>query len=309
MNEIRFDGKVAIVTGAGGNPGLGRSYALLLARRGAKVVVNDLGVGPAGRGQRGSGAAGVVREIEEAGGEAIASEASVAERDGADAIVKAAVDRWGRVDVLINNAGIAPFADFDEITDTDIERVVGVHVLGQIWMCRAVWPYMKRQRYGRIINVSSNVPLAGVPKLAVYAAAKMGAIGLTRALAFEGTPHGVKVNALCPVADTQTWQTLMEPGVSARAQSEGATPERVAPVAALLAHEDVPFTGKTILAKAGGVSEVLLSVTKGFHGADVTPESVLGGLSAATDRSGAQVFPDPAFFEYPEGMRPLPYLP
>jgi NAD(P)-dependent dehydrogenase (short-subunit alcohol dehydrogenase family) len=310
MDELRFDGQVAVVTGAGGNPGLGRAYALLLASRGAKVVVNDLGVGPDGRGKIGEGVTAVVREITDNGGEAIANELSVAERDSAEQIIGAAVDTWGRVDIVINNAGVAPFAWFDEFTDRDIERIIGVHVFGQIWMCRAAWPHMKAQGYGRIVNVSSNVPLHGIPQLSIYGTAKLGVIGLTRHLAGEGSQYGIRVNALCPVADTLNWRTLMEPAVSERARAQGLVAENVAPVAALLAHQDVPFTGKTLLARAGAVQEVFLSATAGSErDIELTPEALLDRLPQVLDRAGATAFPEPTGEPYPEGARPLPYQP
>jgi NAD(P)-dependent dehydrogenase (short-subunit alcohol dehydrogenase family) len=159
MSDLRFEGRVAIVTGAGGNPGLGRSYALLLAERGAKVVVNDLGVGPDGRGVVKAHADRVVKEIVDAGGEAIANTDSVSERDSAEGIVAAALDAWGQVDILINNAGVANVSLFSEISENDIHRVIDAHVMGNLWMCRAVWPHMTEAGYGRILNITSYAAL------------------------------------------------------------------------------------------------------------------------------------------------------
>src|SRR3954471_8870622 len=260
-DEFRFDGRVAVVTGAGSNPGLGRSYAMLLASRGAKVVVNDLGVGPDGRGQIGRGAEAVVEEIRAAGGEAVADGHSVAERDGARAIVGTALETWGRIDIVINNAGIAPFAAFDQITDQDIERVVAVHLMGHIWMCRAAWPHMADQNYGRLVNVSSGVALMGMPMQPIYSAAKLGVVGLTRSLAAEGAKHGIVVNAIAPFADTVALQTMLTQEFSEQNQASGLTPEVVAPVATFLAHERCTVSGKVIDAAGGAISEAYISQT------------------------------------------------
>ena len=150
MSEMRFDGRVAIVTGAGGRPSLGRSYVHLFAERGAKVVVNDLGVGPDRHGREPAHA-----EIVDAGGEAIADTHSVAEEDSAKAVVQTALDAWGKVDILINNAGVAILAKFDEISSKDIRNVINVHLFGNVWMCRAVWNHMREREYGRIVNITS----------------------------------------------------------------------------------------------------------------------------------------------------------
>ena len=142
MSEMRFDGQVAIVTGAGGNPSLGRAYAMLLASRGAKVVVNDNGVGPDGRGGRPAHPENVVKEITEAGGEAVLDTNSVADHGSAEAVVQTALDAWGKVDILINNAGVVALAEIDEVTPSDIETILAAHLFGSIWMTRAVWPHM-----------------------------------------------------------------------------------------------------------------------------------------------------------------------
>ncbi|MBO4252307.1 SDR family NAD(P)-dependent oxidoreductase [Streptomyces griseorubiginosus] len=297
--ELRFDGRVAIVTGAGSNPGLGRSYALLLASRGAKVVVNDLGVGPDGRGQIGPGAEAVVEEIRAAGGEAVGDGHSVAERDGARAIVDLAVDTWGRVDILINNAGIAPFARFDEITDRDIERVIGVHLMGHIWMCRAAWPHMAAQNYGRLVNVSSGAAWVGLPMQSIYAAGKLGVVGLTRSLAAEGAKYGIKANAISPYADTLALQTMLSSENSERNQASGLTADVVAPVAAWLAHEDCTITGKVLQTSGGSIAEAYLSHTVDTEpNPELTLESVPAAVKHALDRSGATAFAEGGDFIY-----------
>ncbi|MFF4806350.1 SDR family NAD(P)-dependent oxidoreductase [Streptomyces sp. NPDC001351] len=298
-DEFRFDGRVAIVTGAGSNPGLGRSYALLLASRGAKVLVNDLGVGPDGRGQIGPGVEAVVEEIRKAGGEAVADGHSVAERDTARAIVDVALDTWGRVDILINNAGIAPFATFDEITDQDIERVIGVHLMGHIWMCRAAWPHMAAQNYGRLVNVSSAVALGGLPTQSIYSAAKLGIVGLTRSLAAEGARHGITANAIAPYADTVALQTMLAEETRKQRLDSGLTTEVVAPVAAWLAHEDCTVSGKVIEAAAGSVSEAFLSHTTATQpNPDLTIEDLPAAMKQALDRSATVPYPEGGDFMY-----------
>ena len=294
MKELRFDGRVAVVTGAGGNPGLGRSYAILLAARGAKVVVNDLGVGPDGRGAIGTGPEQVVAEIRASGGEAVANIDSVADRDGANRIVQTALDTWGRLDIVINNAGIAPFALFDEISDGDIDRVVRVHLMGHIWMCRAAWPHLKSNQYGRLVNISSSVAVKGMTHQSIYSAAKLGVVGLTRALATEGQEYGIRANALMPNADTLAWQTMLSDDFSARARERGVVPEVVAPVGAWLAHEDCSVSGKILHTESGAVREVLFATTVGTPpNAELTLEQVAQNTDAITEREGALTVPDP----------------
>ena len=294
MNQLRFDGRVAVITGAGSNPGLGRAYALLLAERGAKVVVNDLGVGPDGRGAIGSGPERVVEEIRAAGGEAIVSTDSVADRDSAGRIVQTAIDAWGRLDIVINNAGIAPFALFDEISDRDLERVVDVHLMGHIWMCRAAWPHMVSQGYGRLVNVSSSVAFKGMSYQSIYSAAKMGVVGLTRALASEGHAHGIRVNAIMPNADTLAWQTMLSSDFSEHARQRGVVPEVVAPVAAWLAHETCSLAGKILHTESGAVKEVFFSTTNGTPpDSALTIEGVAEKIGAITDRTEAVHVGDP----------------
>lgn len=305
--ELRFDGQVAIVTGAGSPVGLGRAYAHLLASRGAKLLVNDLGVGPDGRGNASSGAELVAQEIMDLGGAAEANFGSVADRSDCAAMVAQARETWGRVDILINNAGIAPFARFMEISDADIERVVSVHLMGHIWMCRAVWPVMVNQGYGRIVNVSSAVGLRGMLFQSIYSAAKLGILGLTRALASEGVGQGIGVNAILPAADTAAWQELVEPGFSATARETGLVVDAVAPVAAYLAHGDCTVSGKMLDARGGGVQEVLFARTRGLPaGADLTVEKVRDGLGQIRDRTATDTFADPDG-ALPPGFVPKPY--
>jgi NAD(P)-dependent dehydrogenase (short-subunit alcohol dehydrogenase family) len=291
LEQLRFDGRVAIVTGAGGNPGLGRSYALLLASRGAKVLVNDYGVGPDGRGAIAGGPHEVVSEIKANGGEALANHDSVATPDGAARIVQAAADAWGRVDIVINNAGIAPFALFDEISDTDIERIVDVHLMGTIWMCRAAWKHMVVQRYGRLVNIMSSVGLTGATHQSIYSGAKLGIFGLTRAVSSEGMAHGIGANLLMPMANTLAWETMLESSFSEQARRMNLMPELVAPVAVWLAHESCRFTGKTLGASGGSIYEIFIAKTKGTPpDPNLTIDTVEAKLTDAMDRSDYQEY-------------------
>lgn len=283
VDLLRFDGRVAVVTGAGGPQSLGRAYALLLAERGAKVVVNDLGVGPDGRGKQRARADIVVQEIIDAGGEAVADTHSVADRDAALAVVQTAVDQWGKIDIVINNAGLNWPSLFDEITDTDLEAVVNTHFMGSIWMCRAAWPHMKGQGYGRIVNVCSGA-MFGDLHVSIYSAAKAGVYGLTRALAVEGVTHDIRVNALMPFAWTiAVDESMIESDFKSSLKAN--SPEQVAPTVAYLAHEACSVTGKAIKTGGGLVAEVFASSTKGYADAELTPEAVRDHLDAILDRT------------------------
>lgn len=304
-SRLRFDGQVAVVTGAGGNPGLGRSYAMLLASLGARVVVNDVGVGPDGRGRDVARADEVVDEIRALGGEAVANAQGVDSRDGARNIVETAIDAFGHLDIVINNAGIAPFATFEELTDAEVEAIVGVHLMGHIWMARAAWPQFTARGYGRLVNVSSSVAARGMVYQSVYGAAKLGVVGLTRGLAAEGLARGIAVNAIMPAADTQAWRTTLEPGFSERARADGMNADVVAPVAAYLAHRDCTFSGKIIETRAGAMNELFFARSKG-SGPD--PDLQLDGVAATIgtilDRAGATDLPDPDGI-VPDGLVPL----
>ena len=274
---LRFDGRVAIITGAGGTPSLGRSYARLLARLGGRVLVNDLGVGPDGQGTAPADAERVAAEIRAEGGEAIADTGSVSTEEAARAIVRSALDRWGRVDILINNAGVLSFGLFDELSPADIRRMVEVHLLGTIWMCRAVWPHMREADYGRIVNTTSPGML-GSAYGSVYGAVKAGVYGLTRTLAIEGTRDGIRANALAPFAATVAWDVVGTPGKQELDSGFIAAmhPDNIAPIAAFLAHSACPFSGKNITAEPGHVSETYYRQTTGYS----APEITLDGLNA-----------------------------
>jgi NAD(P)-dependent dehydrogenase (short-subunit alcohol dehydrogenase family) len=286
---MRFDGRVAVVTGAGGNPGLGRSQALLLASRGAKVVVNDLGVGPDGSGVLQARADQVAEEIAAAGGEAIAETSSVAEEDSAKRIVQAALDRWGRVDIMINNAGVDFPAAFGRTSSDDLRRVVDVHFYGCIWMCRAVWPHMEAAGYGRIVNITSNAML-GLRYQAVYGAAKAGVFGLTMGLAIEGAAKDIKVNCVGPRAATRGGALFKTD--EQRQEREGRLlPEHVSPAVVFLAHEDCSVSGRYWEVHGGRVRDRFMSQTRGLTNTALTVEDVRDNLASVLDASTAIPLP------------------
>ena len=291
MTALRFDGKVAIVTGGGGQkPSLGRSHALFLASRGAKVVVNDIGVGPNGRSEVPASAAALVDEIRAAGGDAVADTNSVATPESAKAVVQTALDAFGAVHIVVNNAGVALLADFDALSDGDIRRMMDVHMMGPIWMCRAAWPHMKQQRYGRIVNVGSTA-MFGMQGTAVYGAAKGGTYSLTRALAVEGEDDDIKVNTVLPMAGTVAISHLQADSDLTRAQLQ-LPPELVSPVVGLLAHETCPCSGKAIEAGGGKAYEVVLGTTTGYHSADMTIDDLADHWGTVVDQAGLKIAPD-----------------
>jgi NAD(P)-dependent dehydrogenase (short-subunit alcohol dehydrogenase family) len=294
VSELRFDGRVAIVTGAGGNPGLGRAHAMLLASRGAKVVVNDLGVGPDGSGDQPADAELVVAEIRAAGGEAVADLHSVAEEDGARAVVQTALDAWGRIDVLINNAGIGVVSDFDEIESSHLERVLAVHLMGHIWMCRAAWPHLRAAGYGRIVNTTSG-GMWGMPGLSIYAAAKFGIYGLTRGLALEGSQYGIRVNAVSPGGHTNSFDrffTIKDPSIL-DAFVEAQPAELVSPMFGYLAHESCELTGGLFDSSAGTVQARAFGTTAGYTDRNLTIEGVRDHLDEILDFDDLVIATDP----------------
>jgi NAD(P)-dependent dehydrogenase (short-subunit alcohol dehydrogenase family) len=306
--ELRFDGRVAMVTGAGGQvPSLGRAYAGLLASRGARVVVNDLGVGPDGRGGLAANAETVAQEIRDAGGEAIADTHDIADSASAKAAVQTAVDAWGRIDILVNNAGVLALALFDEISDGDCELVVTTHLFGTIWMCRAAWPHMKVAGYGRIVNTGS-ASMFGSPYNAVYGAAKAGIFGLSRGLALEGERHGIKVNAHTPQAGTRKHAYLMAETATLVEDGRERKVEQVAPVVGYLCHESCDVSGKLVYAGGGAVSEYVFSRTAGYRNPQLTIEDVRDRFDEVGDRAGAEelVALDASWYDR---MRPKPYVP
>ncbi|HND14585.1 MAG TPA: SDR family NAD(P)-dependent oxidoreductase [Pseudomonadales bacterium] len=282
--SVRFDGRVAIVTGAGA--GLGRSHALALAARGAKVVVNDVGGASDGSGRSGTVAEAVVAEIRAAGGEAIASAASVTERGEIDAMVRQALDAWGGVDILINNAGILRDRSFAKTDIEDFRAVVEVHLLGAVHCTAAVWETMRAQQYGRVVMTISSSGLYGNFGQSNYAAAKMALVGLMNTLVMEGEKHGIRVNCVAPVAGTRLTEGLLD-----QRAFELLTPGAVTAGVLALCAEQSP--NRMILsAGAGGYASVHIYETLGIHLApgEQTPDNVLARLAAIEDRSGEQEF-------------------
>lgn len=275
MDQLRFDGRTAIVTGAGGNPSLGRAHALLLASRGANVVVNDIGELPAALDYPGTASAeSVAEEIRQAGGSAVADTNSVATEQGAAAMVQTAMNAFGSVDIVVNNAGICRVVAFDEMTLADFRQVIDVNLMGTVYVCRAAWPYMKAQRYGRIVNISSG-SMTGLAWQTAYAAAKGGVFSLTRALASDGAEYGIKANSVLPGALTRMVYAVQEENSSfIKAGQNSLAPELVSPAVAFLAHESVPFTGECIESMGGRVSSFYVARAAGFDDPSMTIETL-----------------------------------
>jgi NAD(P)-dependent dehydrogenase (short-subunit alcohol dehydrogenase family) len=283
MADIGFDGRVAIITGAGG--GLGRSHALELARRGARVVVNDLGGSIDGTGASLGPAALVVDEIKDLGGEAVANNDSVATPTGGAAIVASALDTFGRVDIVINNAGILRDKAFHNMDADLLEPVLDVHLKGAFYVTQAAWIKMREQNYGRVVNTSSNSGLLGNFGQSNYGAAKMGLVGLTRVLAIEGAKSNIKVNAIAPVAFTRMTEALMgDLGTKLK-------PELVTPIVAWLCHEDCPVTGEVYSAGGGVVARLFIGLTQGYVNPELTVEDIRDHFDEIRDETG-YVVPD-----------------
>ena len=284
MAEIRFEERVAIVTGAGG--GLGRSHALLLASRGAKVVVNDIGGAVDGTGDASAAAADrVVAEIVAAGGEAVASSDGVDTWEGGQRIVETALDAFGRVDVVINNAGILRDTSLHKMGQAEWDAVIAVHLTGTMSVTRAAWPYLREAQYGRIVNTTSCAGLLGNIGQANYGAAKMGIVGFTKTLAQEGHKKNIRANCIAPIAATRMTESILD-----AKQLEKLAPAVVSPVVAYLASEGCDDNGQVYAVGGGYVSRVALVEAKGVHLADVSPESVAGEWGAINDLSDATAF-------------------
>ncbi len=286
MTNIRFDGRVAIVTGAGG--GLGRSHALELARRGAKVVINDLGAAMDGSGGNSAAAEAVVQEIEAMGGEAMANGSSVSDVAGVRKMVDDTMNRFGRIDIVIANAGILRDKSFSKMTVEDIDLVLAVHLRGSFLPIHAAWDIMKAQNYGRIVVTTSSTGLYGNFGQANYGAAKLGVVGIMNTLKIEGAKNDIRINTICPIAATRMTEGLMSEGMLAALK-----PEFVTPGVINLVKEDAP-TGMILSAGAGAFSMAQIVETAGAYvgqGADLTAEAVAAKWAEITDVSKAQ----PAF--------------
>jgi NAD(P)-dependent dehydrogenase (short-subunit alcohol dehydrogenase family) len=278
--SIRYDGKVAIVTGAG--QGLGRSHAIELAKRGAKVVINDLGGGVDGSGGSSDAARAVVAEIEALGGEAIANGANVAKYEEVEAMVKQAMDKWGRVDILVNNAGILRDKSFAKGTLEDFRLVLDVHLMGSVNCTKACWDIMRDQGYGRIVVTTSSSGLYGNFGQTNYGSAKMGVIGMMNTLSQEGAKYNIRINALAPTAGTRMTEGLIPEEAFALL-----TPETVTPAVLYMVSEDAP-TKTIICAGAGAYSVAKIIETDGvwLAPADQTPEGIAANWDAISSPEG-----------------------
>ena len=281
MAELGFDGKVAIITGAGG--GLGRQHALLLAARGALVVVNDLGGAVDGTGASTGAAQAVVEEITAAGGVAVADTNSVATVEGGEAIVQSAVDAFGRVDIVVNNAGILRDRSFPNMTPDLVDPVIDVHLKGAFNVTKPAWLHMREQGYGRVVSTSSAAGIFGNFGQTNYGAAKMGLVGLTRVLAVEGAKYNIKANAVAPLALTRMTEDIL------RGLGDKLDPKFISPLVAYLAHESCDATGRVFSAGGGRVAEVFIAEAKGYFDRDLTPEALAENWATVTDRDGYAV--------------------
>jgi NAD(P)-dependent dehydrogenase (short-subunit alcohol dehydrogenase family) len=282
MNEHRFEGRVAVVTGAG--RGIGRAHARLLADRGARVVVNDLGGSREGVGADVEPATAVAAEIDAAGGVAIADNSDVATPPGAQSLVDAAVEQFGRIDILINNAGIIGWAGFPEADADNLARHLAVHVTGSFNTTRSAWPHMVEQGYGRIVMTTS-AGMFGLADNLSYATAKGAVVGLTRSLTTAGAAHGIKVNLIAPAAMTRM---AGQPGNEENAQM---SPELVAPMVAFLAHEACPVSGEIYAAGAGRFARIFIASTEGYVHSTPEPtiEDVVENWATINDETGYYV--------------------
>ncbi|MCE2390252.1 MAG: SDR family NAD(P)-dependent oxidoreductase [Proteobacteria bacterium] len=282
MAELRLDGRVAIVTGAAG--GLGREYARLLAARGARVVVNDYGGSVDGQGGSPEPSEQVAEEIRSAGGEAVADWNSVVTPEGGVGIVETAFKHYGRIDAVVNNAGIVGGGGFADSDDDMIDRTVATHLRGAFSVARPAWRAMAEQGRGRIVNISSG-SVFGTPGSASYPAAKAGMIGLTKSQASEGAALGIKANAVMPVAYTRMTAQITDDDFREFLE-EHYQPVHVAPLVAWLCHDDVPCSGEVFTAGGGRVARVFLGVTQGYSTDDLTPEDLRDHWERVMDAEG-----------------------
>jgi len=278
MADIGFDGRVAIITGAGG--GLGRQHALLLASRGAQIVINDLGGSVSGEGGSEGPAQTAAKEINDLGGVAVADTNSVATPEGGEAIVATALEAFGRVDIVINNAGILRDKSFHNMTPELLNPVLDVHLRGAFNVTRPAWIKMREQNYGRVLNTSSNAGILGNFGQSNYGAAKMGLVGLTRVLAAEGAKYNIKANAIAPVARTRMTEELLGP------LADKLDPSLVSPIAAWLVHEDCPVSGEIYSAAGGRIARFFVGMTQGYYNPELTLEDVRDNFDRIRDEDG-----------------------
>ncbi len=297
MSDVRFDDRVAIVTGAGG--GLGRSHALLLASRGAKVVVNDLGGGRDGEGKPSSEMANkVVEEITAAGGEAIADAHGVDTVEGGEAIVKAALDKWGKVDIVIANAGILRDRAFHNIEEEDWDKIYAVHVKGSYNVIKPAFIVMRQNNYGRIIVTTSNAGLYGNFGQANYSSAKTAVLGLASTLELEGAKYNIKANVIAPVAASRLTEDVMPPAVL-----EKLKPEFVSPMVAYLVSEECQASGQIFTAGGGYYGRAAIVEGKGAIVPGASLEDIRDNFAKISDLTNAEEFAN-AFAEVSSRLQP-----
>lgn len=270
MSDLEFNDRVAIVTGAGS--GLGRAHALLLASRGAAVVINDISA---------DSGESVVREIVAKGGRAVADPNSVATPEGGAALVQAAVDAFGAVDIVVNNAGIVRDKTFAKMDATMFADVLAVHLNGAFNVTQPAYAIMRERNYGRIVSTSSAAGLFGNFGQTNYGAAKMGLVGFSRVIAMEGAKYGIKANVVAPIAATAMSAGLLDEDWERRLK-----PELVSPAVAWLAHESCPVSGQILSAAAGRVAKVFVAETQGFYNPDLTVEDIRDQWSVICDETG-----------------------
>ena len=282
MTDLGFDGKVAIITGAGG--GLGRQHALMLAKRGALIVVNDLGGSIDGTGSDKGAAQLVVDEIKDAGGEAVANTDSVATPEGGKAIVQSAIDAFGKVDILVNNAGILRDKSFHNMDNALFDPVIDVHLRGAFNVTQPAWVVMREQSYGRIVSTSSAAGIFGNFGQANYGAAKMGLVGFTNVLAVEGAKYNIKANAIAPLALTRMTEDIMG------ALGDKLDPALISPLVTYLTHESCDATGRIFSVGGGRVAEVFIAEAPGYtNTTSLTPEDLRDNWATVTDQTGYTV--------------------
>ena len=291
MTEVMsFEGKVVVVTGAGG--GLGRTYARQIARRGGKVVVNDLGGTTDGQGSDQAAARKVVEEIRAAGGNAVANFDSVATREGGQNILRTALDTYGRVDAVIANAGILRDRSFAKMSLEELDLLLDVHLRGTVFTVQPAFNWMRENGGGNLVVTTSPSGLFGSFGQAAYCAAKMGIVGLMRVLAIEGAKGGVRINAVSPTAATRLTALAAGPAAAAVADSPASDPmstERVSPLVLALAHESCPASGEVFNAGCGWISRSVVAVTDGVTLEDYSPEAVAAAWGAIRDTSRLRV--------------------
>jgi NAD(P)-dependent dehydrogenase (short-subunit alcohol dehydrogenase family) len=289
MSDLRFDGQVVLVTGAG--RGLGRSHARALAARGARVVVADLGVEADGTGSSSAPADAVVGEITNDGGEAIACYGSVAEEESANAIVATAIDAYGRIDAVVNNAGIGLGGLFAETDPATFRTLVDVHYYGTLYVTRAAWPHFVRAGYGRVVNTVSEVMLGGMPGVVGYGSAKGAVFAHTRGLAVEAAAHGIRINAIAPRAYTrmsapqsdQMAANMTLPDGTPKKLADAMAPEQCASAAVYLAHRSCSLNGELLTVGLGGITRVAVVQSQGIWRESLTAEDISNNLDSIVD--------------------------